>query len=61
MDLPYKSGSSVKKNLRWSADVKFTLQIAYLKFESNRLIPDKGALSDVITRIVRSECVHILQ
>jgi hypothetical protein len=59
MDLPYTSGSSAK-NLLWSVDVKFTLQIVYLKFASNRLIPDKGALSNVVTQIVRSEYVHIL-
>jgi hypothetical protein len=60
IDLPYTNGSSVKK-LLWPVDMKFTLQIVYLKFASTSLIPDKGALGDVITQIVRSEYIHILQ
>jgi len=39
--------------------VKFTLQIVCLKFAIKRLIPDKGALSDVITQIVRSEFLFV--
>jgi len=60
IDLPYTSGSPVE-TLLLSVDMKFTLQIVYLKFGSTSLILDKGALSDVITQIVRSEYLHILQ